>query len=223
MRKLGSLSVIAALAIFLAALNAQAKQTNNFETIAASSLKDAKKANPQTPKIKEVKAHKIDLGDILFPDRGRRGPERGRDRGRGRNDRWRGPGNGRDRGRGRGRQEISCSATDKGWEEHWGGHRSRGFNLPQLESSACSKCFKKHGTCNFRCVTEETRCTARFKSDDGTFDGEVYGDTWPRRFDAEDSAMDRCWRRNRGRAGRCELTGRCDNVGRTQSSGRCRK
>ncbi len=219
MKKLGLVSLVAALAILLAAPNANADSNTSFESVAASSLKDAKKANPQVPKIEKAKALKIDLGDILFPDRGRRD-----DRGRGRNGDWNRPGHGRDgdRGRGRrGRQEISCSATDKGWEEHWGGHRSRGFNLRDLENSACQKCRKKHGTCNFNCVTEEVRCKARFKSDDGNFSGEIYGDTWPRRFDAEDSALDRCWRRNRGRRGSCELSG-CDNVGRTQSRGRCR-
>ncbi|PCI39107.1 MAG: hypothetical protein COB53_03780 [Elusimicrobia bacterium] len=207
MKKLAILCSIAILAILAAAPQAQTEELNNFKTIAAS--------GSDVPEIGKVKASKISF-DFSFGNRRR-------------NDDWNRPGRGRDdfgRGRGRGRrgrQEISCSATDKGWEEHWSGHRSRGFNLADLEKNACGKCLGKHGTCNFNCVTEEKRCTARFLAEDGTFSGDVYGDTWPSRWDAEDSALDRCWRRNRGRAGRCELSGRCDNVGRTQSRGRCKK
>ncbi|WP_413575849.1 hypothetical protein ACLVWU_15850 [Bdellovibrio sp. HCB290] len=51
------------------------------------------------------------------------------------------PGRGdRDHGRGGwGRPNVTCSATDKGWEEHWGGH------------SDCGSCLKKHGTCIETC------------------------------------------------------------------------
>ncbi len=173
-----------------------------------SPLKQARAADP-APEIGKAAALKIDLGDILFPDRGRN--SRDRRPGNGRNDRW------------RGRQEITCSASDRGWEEHWGGHRSRGFDLGRLEQTACADCRKKHGKCTIHCVTEEFRCTARFRPEQSdSFENEISGDSLSRRFDAEDSALDRCWRVNRGRQGRCELTGRCDDVGRTMSRGSCR-
>ncbi|MBS1972456.1 MAG: beta-sandwich domain-containing protein [Bdellovibrionales bacterium] len=43
----------------------------------------------------------------------------------------------------RGNQKISCSATDKGWEEHWGGHGS------------CGECLKKHGECIETCTATD--------------------------------------------------------------------
>lgn len=44
----------------------------------------------------------------------------------------------------RGNQNISCSASDKGWEEHWGGH------------STCQKCMEKHGDCTETCTATDT-------------------------------------------------------------------
>lgn len=36
-----------------------------------------------------------------------------------------------------------CTAQDKGWEEHWGGH------------SSCSECLRKHGKCVETCYSKE--------------------------------------------------------------------
>lgn len=60
------------------------------------------------------------------------------------------PGRGDDRGGrgGWGRPNVSCSATDKGWEEHWGGH------------SDCRSCMKKHGNCTETCSAEYYEVTA---------------------------------------------------------------
>lgn len=210
-----SLTLFAMVLSVSAVALARAGDAPTLPEASVSPLTQARSTDP-APEIGKAAALKIDLGDILFPDRGRNG----RDRRPGRDDRWRGPGDGR---RYPGRQEITCNASDRGWEEHWGGHRSRGFDLRRLEENACADCRKKHGKCTVHCVTEEFRCTARFKPDQtGAFENEIAGDDLPRRFDAEDSALDRCWRVNRGRAGRCELTGRCDDVGRTMSRGSCR-
>jgi hypothetical protein len=223
MKKVWILSVAALLAATGYEAAQAAEDALTLPEASVSALKKAR-AGDAAPKIQKTAAFDF---EFRFGDhRGGRGDWRGGP-GRGRNDRWRGPGRGpgRDRGYGRYRQEIVCNATDKGWEEHWGGHRSRGYDLPRLERGACGECLRKHGTCNFRCVTEEVRCSARFvpERSNGGFESEVWGDSRPRRWDAEDSALDRCWRRNRGRAGRCEPTGRCSDVGRHMSGGRCRK
>lgn len=44
----------------------------------------------------------------------------------------------------RGNTQVTCSASDKGWEEHWGGH------------STCEKCMGKHGDCTETCEATDT-------------------------------------------------------------------
>ncbi|KYG69479.1 hypothetical protein AZI87_09880 [Bdellovibrio bacteriovorus] len=46
------------------------------------------------------------------------------------------------------RPNITCSATDDGWEEHWGGHGS------------CRECLAKHGNCVETCKSSFYSCTA---------------------------------------------------------------
>ncbi|WP_255490074.1 hypothetical protein [Bdellovibrio sp. KM01] len=92
-------------------------------------------------------------------------------------------GSGRDRGGrgGWGGPNVTCSATDKGWEEHWGGH------------SDCHSCLKKHGSCT------ET-CSANYyatKAEGVDYRGykmtiESRGDT---RYEAEREALRACNRR----------------------------
>lgn len=43
---------------------------------------------------------------------------------------------------------VTCSARDKGWEEHWGGHDS------------CGSCQSKHGDCVETCSLEYSTCDA---------------------------------------------------------------
>lgn len=46
------------------------------------------------------------------------------------------------------RPQISCSARDNGWEEHWGGH------------SSCRECLAKHGNCIETCQERFYTCEA---------------------------------------------------------------
>ncbi|WP_413558649.1 hypothetical protein [Bdellovibrio sp. HCB209] len=46
-------------------------------------------------------------------------------------------------------RNVTCSATDKGWEEHWGGH------------SDCNSCLKKHGSCTETCSAEYYSTTVK--------------------------------------------------------------
>ncbi|MBO9667624.1 MAG: hypothetical protein J7501_12520 [Bdellovibrio sp.] len=45
--------------------------------------------------------------------------------------------------------QVRCSARDKGWEEHWGGHED------------CNSCMKKHGECVESCSLNYVTCEAR--------------------------------------------------------------
>lgn len=44
----------------------------------------------------------------------------------------------------RGNQKITCSAKDRGWEEHWFGH------------ATCGECVAKHGNCTETCEAKDT-------------------------------------------------------------------
>ncbi|MBO9665971.1 MAG: hypothetical protein J7501_04095 [Bdellovibrio sp.] len=61
---------------------------------------------------------------------------------------WGNPGRGGGHGGGWDRPNVTCSATDKGWEEHWGGH------------SDCNSCLKKHGSCIETCSADYYVTTA---------------------------------------------------------------
>lgn len=79
---------------------------------------------------------------------------------------------------GGGHSQVTCSATDNGWEEHWGGHGS------------CRECLKKHGDCVETCSIKNTTCTAEGVDYRG-YKMTVQGRS-EYRFDAEREAMDRC-------------------------------
>ncbi|MGE5084953.1 MAG: hypothetical protein ACM3MG_01535 [Bacillota bacterium] len=49
---------------------------------------------------------------------------------------------------GDGRPVVTCSASDRGWEEHFGGHRD------------CNSCLRKHGQCVETCSAESYRSVA---------------------------------------------------------------
>jgi hypothetical protein len=73
---------------------------------------------------------------------------------------------------------ITCTASDRGWEEHWGGHHS------------CGECLSKHGECVETCTAETQVCQAKGLDWNGqlvTVTGES-SDRW----DAERRAWDSC-------------------------------
>ena len=81
----------------------------------------------------------------------------------------------------RGRYEnVVCSAEDKGWEEHWGGH------------SSCDVCLSKHGECVESCHEQSYRCTA--EGSDQTGSTQTFQAQDITRWRAEDEALYRCQR-----------------------------
>ncbi|MGE0615264.1 MAG: hypothetical protein AB7P04_06460 [Bacteriovoracia bacterium] len=83
-------------------------------------------------------------------------------------------------GPGGGFGHAHCSASDKGWEEHFGGH------------SNCGDCLAKHGGCIERCYVTSYRCIAEGQDVRGitqTFEANS------RRSgsDARQEALDRCY------------------------------
>lgn len=58
------------------------------------------------------------------------------------------------------REGVRCSAQDRGWEEHFGGHRS------------CGECMDRHGSCVETCEYSEWTCV-------------VEGQRWGRRAEFE--------------------------------------
>lgn len=82
---------------------------------------------------------------------------------------------------GRGRPQVTCTASDNGWEEHWGSHRS------------CGECLAKHGDCIETCSIDYNVCQAEgvdYRGYKMTMEGR--GDS---RYRAEDEAMSLCQRR----------------------------
>ena len=130
-------------------------------------------------------------------DRGRdwRRPDRGPDRGRGRD--WRRPDRRWDR-------NISCAATDAGFEEHWGGHRS------------CGECLAQHGRCIETCQTNSFVCHAEGLSRFGRDTFEAYSDR--SEAEARDEALDRCYDSG---ARNCRAI-RCDSNRQIVSQNSCR-
>ena len=75
---------------------------------------------------------------------------------------------------------ISCSARDRGWEEHWTGHKS------------CGECFLKHGRCIETCEMSFYTCEAQGKDYQGNaVSTKGTGDD---RFEAERNAIRNCQR-----------------------------
>lgn len=74
----------------------------------------------------------------------------------------------------------TCTARDRGHEEHWGGHRS------------CRDCLYDHGECTYSCSIENFQCYASGVDQNGqqrTF--EAYSDY--SEYDARDRALERCY------------------------------
>lgn len=135
---------------------------------------------------------------------------RDRDHGRGhfgnpRDDRWGGRGNGdfsRPPRPGTGGQ-VTCSARDRGWEEH-GGHGS------------CHECLRKHDRCIETCGVQYYVCRAEGTDRRGnraTFEGRAQY-----RFTAEDQAIYSC---QNNRYVNCRVTS-CSTSTETVSSRSCR-
>lgn len=104
---------------------------------------------------------------------------------------------------GRSRANVTCSATDNGWEEHWGGHRD------------CSSCLAKHGNCTERCEATYYTCKAEGTDYRGyAMTMEARGDS---RFYTEREAMDRCQYRYQN----CRITN-CSESSETVSRRSCR-
>ena len=81
------------------------------------------------------------------------------------------------------RGPVICKATDRGWEEHFGGHRD------------CGSCVREHQECVETCSIQTYACTAQGRTAEGriiTFSGQGRD-----RWDAERDARSRCeWNRN---------------------------
>ncbi|MBI4348242.1 MAG: hypothetical protein HY553_15480 [Elusimicrobia bacterium] len=178
----------------------------SFEQAIATPLVELKRAAPIPAPVKAVQvSHDRRRGRVDRSDRWDRRPGRGD---------WDRPGWG-------GSRRESCNASDRGWEEHWGGHGGYGFT----PSQACGQCKKPHGPhgeCSYRCTVEMTQCKAVFVRQDGTTGTSYEGRRASDRYDAEDSAMSRCrddnWYNRDG--GRCRVDG-CQQVDETTDSGRC--
>lgn len=75
---------------------------------------------------------------------------------------------------------ITCTASDNGWEEHWGGHGS------------CHECLSKHGDCTETCSANYFQCTAVGINHRGEEERMMGRDQ--DQYYAEDMALDRCYR-----------------------------
>lgn len=88
-----------------------------------------------------------------------------------------------DHGRDRGGRADYCTASDRGWEEHWSGH------------SSCGECLRKHGKCVERCYEKEYRVTVtglvrdRWNNTEREEEFSAYGHS---EWDAEDRALRDC-------------------------------
>lgn len=214
-----------AIAAALAA-SAQAAQKELSAVPAAGVLAEAKGVELETPVVKAEPVEAAQKGGIRFGrgpwDRPGRGP-------------WDRPGPGDRRppwpgddrpGQGRpgGRSAIECSATDHGWEEHWGGHVSRGWDLYSSADAACRACKQPtgpHGDCSVSCAEPQFACVYEFQPDGGPAQPGSWGEPREDSYRAEEAAMDRCRRDNWGRQGRCRVS-KCERQDRVLLRNRCR-
>lgn len=74
---------------------------------------------------------------------------------------------------------YGCSASDNGWEEHFGGH------------SSCGECLSRHGSCSERCYETSYSCSAVGTRYDGSQDTITAHDRFE--YGARDEAMRRCY------------------------------
>ena len=103
------------------------------------------------------------------------------------------------------RPNISCTYTDTGWEEHWGGHRS------------CQECLSKHDNCNETCSADYYVCKAQGTDYRGyVMNLETRADS---RYDAERQVMDLC--QYNYRYANCHVT-TCDSHSDTVSRRSCK-
>lgn len=79
-----------------------------------------------------------------------------------------------------GQAYTTCSYTDRGWEEHWGGHRS------------CGECTQKHGRCVESCSINYYKCEAR--GVDAAGGAVTLKGNGQNRWDAERNALKYCQR-----------------------------
>jgi hypothetical protein len=93
---------------------------------------------------------------------------------------------------------YNCIATDRGWEEHFGGHRS------------CQECNARHGNCIEECRYSEFVCVAQGVRWGRPFQIEEYGYD---QYDTERRALWACERR--GGMG-CRLMGPCHRSDRSE-------
>ncbi len=49
------------------------------------------------------------------------------------------------------RDQVECRASDRGWEEHRGGHTAQGFNEFAVRQRALNECQRFHGRCEVTC------------------------------------------------------------------------
>lgn len=105
---------------------------------------------------------------------------------------------------GHGGGRVTCTASDNGWEEHWGGHGS------------CGECVSKHGSCTERCSQESFACRAEGTNYNGTSESfESYGSD---EYFARNEALDRCYRMG---ARNCRSVG-CTTSSQVVSTRSCR-
>ncbi|MCM2349864.1 MAG: hypothetical protein NDI69_07570 [Bacteriovoracaceae bacterium] len=100
---------------------------------------------------------------------------------------------------------VSCSASDRGWEEHWSGH------------SSCGACLQHHGDCVETC--KETTQLCEVEGQDYRGGIAIFRAVGVDRWSAESEARRKCeWNRNM----RYCRTIRCTSQDRTISTRRCR-
>lgn len=103
------------------------------------------------------------------------------------------------------RPHVVCSATDRGWEEHWNGHPS------------CGACLQHHSSCIETCAEVFEVCEAHGQTYNGTMI--AYRAAGPDRWTAEREALRRCeWDRN---VRYCRVVS-CQTERRTVSNRSCR-
>lgn len=61
------------------------------------------------------------------------------------------PGNGGDWGNDGGYRTWTCSASDRGWEEHFRGHKATAATQQRAERQALRECLSEHGSCRVTC------------------------------------------------------------------------
>jgi hypothetical protein len=92
---------------------------------------------------------------------------------------------------------VTCTASDSGWEEHFGGHRD------------CDLCLSRHGNCTETCSVQQYNCRVEGRVFDYWTNGtriEVFYGRGNSRWEAEEQAMSDCrWARAECMAPTCTL------------------